>query len=84
MTVKKSLAESLDLLFDELVEFQRKKLFTLGERFVPNLTTDDILQPNDFPELENNPIFRYEEGVFEGIMTAQAAVKRLSKDLLEG
>lgn len=60
-------------LFDQLIAMQRKKLLKLGREFIPHLTTDDILQPNDFPELENSPHFRYEEGVLEGIMTARTA-----------
>lgn len=60
-------------LFDELITLQRKKILKCAERLIPNITEDDILQPNDFPILENNPYFRYEEGVLEGLMTARMA-----------
>lgn len=63
----------MDRLFDELVEQQREKLLKMARRIVPTATMDDILQPNDFPELENHPLFRYEEGVLEGLMTARMA-----------
>ena len=63
----------MEVLFDELVEQQRKRILTLGRTFIPNLTPDDILQPNDFPELEGDPLFRYEEGVLEGLLTARMA-----------
>ncbi|NGX48242.1 MAG: hypothetical protein K1000chlam3_01633, partial [Chlamydiae bacterium] len=42
-------------LFDELVALQEKKVFKLAEKIIPNITRDDILQPNDFPALENHP-----------------------------
>jgi len=58
-------------MFDELITLQRKKVLNCALRILPHLTEDDILQPNDFPELEMNPHFRYEEGVLEGLMTAR-------------
>lgn len=60
-------------LFDELISMQQKKVLSCARRIIPHLTTDDVLQPNDFPELELNPHFRYEEGVLEGLMTARMA-----------
>ncbi len=60
-------------LFDELVALQEKKVFKLAEKIITNITRDDILQPNDFPALENHPYFRYEEGVLEGLRTAKMA-----------
>jgi hypothetical protein len=83
MQKRKDLIEALDNLFEEMVSFQRARLFKLAEKFIPNITTDDILQPNDFPELENSPTFRYEEGIVEGLLTAQIAYYRLKKDLFQ-
>lgn len=63
----------LEMLFDELAEAQRKKLLKFAQNIIPAITPDDLLQPNDFPILENHPYFRYEEGVLEGILTARMA-----------
>jgi hypothetical protein len=63
----------LDRLFDELIQMQRQKVKILALKLIPHLTDDDLLQPNDFPVLENHPLFRYEEGVLEGLMTAHMA-----------
>jgi hypothetical protein len=60
-------------LFDELVEGQRKKVLSFAQKIIAHVTPDDLLQPNDFPELEQNPLFRYEEGVLEGLLTARMA-----------
>lgn len=65
---------SLEELFDELIAFQEKKLLDYAAEIIPNVTSDDILQPNDYDELENHPFFRYEEGVLKGIQTAKMAV----------
>lgn len=60
-------------LFEELIQQQEEKVFKFAQKIIPNITREDILQPNDFPALENHPLFRYEEGVLEGIRTAQMA-----------
>lgn len=74
--MKKSLTE----LFDELLAFQEKKLLDYATSIIPNITSDDILQPNDFPELENHPFFRYEEGVLKGIHAAKMAALAWEKE----
>lgn len=61
-------------ILDELIEYQEGRLLKLANQINPRITSDDILQPNDFPELENNPYFRYEEGVLKGIHAARMAL----------
>ena len=63
-------------IIQELIDFQEKKLLETGRRIIPNLTMDDILQPVDFPKLENHPEFRYEEGVLHGYLSLQMALKQ--------
>lgn len=61
-------------LLDELIAQQKKKLLITAHRIVPHLTEDDLLQPNDFPELELHPHFRYEEGILDGLQVARTAL----------
>ena len=61
-------------LFDEMIQLQEEKVFKMAEKIIPHITREDILQPNDFPALENNPYFRYEEGVLEGLRSAKMAI----------
>lgn len=63
-----------EALFEELINQQEERVFKLAEKIIPHITRDDILQPNDFPELENHPYFRYEEGILEGLRTARMAL----------
>lgn len=63
----------MEKMFDELADAQRERLLRFAREILPNATADDILQPNDYPELENHPAFRYEEGVLEGLLTARMA-----------
>lgn len=64
---------------DDMVDEQRESLLKMGRSIVPRLTPEDILQPNDFPDLEENPVFRYEEGILAGLQSLQIALKSLEK-----
>lgn len=72
----------MENVFEELVEGQKKKILKFARQLIPDITPDDLLQPNDFPELEQHPIFRYEEGVLEGLLTAQMAFLAWKKENL--
>lgn len=61
-------------LINELIEAQKGKLLASAKRIVPHVTPDDLLQPNDFPELEFHPHFRYEEGILDGLQVARTAL----------
>lgn len=62
-------------LLQEMIAHQQSKLLACGQQIIPNLTADDMLQPNDFIALENHPAFRYEEGHLAGLLAAQMAIR---------
>lgn len=62
-------------LFKELIEGQEKRLLELARRIEPEVTLDDLAQPNDYPRLETHPEFRYEEGVLHGIRVVEVALR---------
>lgn len=66
--------ESATELLNELIEGQKKKLLQTAQRIKPDVIEEDLLQPNDFPELELHPHFRYEEGILDGLRVAQTAL----------
>lgn len=72
--------DKLIRLIEEMVEVQQRQLLEVGRRIVPTLTPEDMLQPNDYPALENHPYFRYEEGLLAGMQTVQMALRALEKD----
>lgn len=67
-------------VFKALIELQKKKIRQCADSIIPGLTEDDLLQPNDFTALESNPLFRYNEGVLEGLMSAQMAYRAWQKN----
>ena len=71
--------DEIETLIDEVAESHRLSLLKMGRRIIPNLTPEDILQPNDYPELDAHPEFRYEEGMLAGIHSLQIALAVLKK-----
>jgi len=66
----------VEKLLEELIEQERIKLTDLAKEILGfPVTSDDVLQPNDFPELEMNPHFRYQEGIVTGLLVFQAAFR---------
>lgn len=61
-------------ILDELLEKQQQILSDYARRIIPNITEEDLLQPNDYPELERCPEFRYEEGILAGMQMVQTAL----------
>ncbi len=74
------MTEEIKKLIEEMVSSQETKLLSCGRMLVPRLTTEDVLQPNDYPELENNPYFRYEEGILAGMQTIRTALLAYFKE----
>ena len=70
----------MEKLLNELLAQQKKKLLHLAQEIVPRITEEDLLQPNDFPSLENCPYFRYEEGILQGIFTTKIALCAFKKE----
>ena len=70
----------MEKIMNDLIQAQEKQLLESGRRLVPHLAIEDLLQPNDFEELEYNPFFRYEEGVLSGLLTAKAALNAWERD----
>jgi hypothetical protein len=64
-----------DQLFDRMIEQQRAKVLRLAREAIPHLSPEDVLNPNDYPELKAHPTFDYEDGILAGLISAQMALR---------
>lgn len=74
--------DAIENVVNEMAVRQKELLLQRGRQMIPTLTPEDILQPNDYPELEYHPGFRYEEGMLAGIRSVQMALLALKRDQL--
>jgi len=64
----------LALLFDELIDHQRTKVLKLAKAYYPDITPEDVRNPQDFPKLMQDPNFNFEDGILSGYLSAKMAV----------
>ena len=66
--------ESVLELLEEMMQQQRDKCLTIARRLNPRLTPDDLMNPFDWPEVNTNPQFCWEDGLLAGLQSASAAI----------
>jgi hypothetical protein len=74
--------KKLEIEIQKMVDTQRDRLLQSARSIVANLTLDDILQPQDYVELETNAEFRFEEGYLMGLESALAAIRANARSTL--
>lgn len=72
--LRKRGGDSQEGLLLELEDLQRGKVLSLARRLRPGLTLEDVLNPHDFPELDDRD-WQYEDGVLTGIESVLAAFR---------
>ena len=79
-TVKQLLA----LLEAELTKIhmhQVGKAIAVARERRPELTAEDLLNPDDYPEIIKDPRYTYEDGQAAGVLSAKIAVRSILKGL---
>lgn len=66
----------IEELIEEMVKQQRIKVQNVANVINPHVTREDILNPQDFPELKFDHQFNYEDGLLSGIIAVQTAIRR--------
>lgn len=64
-----------DALLTQMIDQQRTKVLRLARQAVPHLSPEDVMNPNDYPELKAHPTFEYEDGLLGGLIAAQMAIR---------
>lgn len=65
----------LDNLMLELIGFQERKVLELARKIHPGVTSEDIRNPQDFPDLLDNAEWNYEDGILAGFKGAHMALR---------
>jgi ADP-ribose pyrophosphatase len=77
--VRKNAEDAREKLLFELEANQRRKVLELARRLRPGLTLEDVLNPHDFPELDDRD-WQYEDGILTGIESVMAAFRALRRE----
>jgi hypothetical protein len=74
--------QTIDQLMLQLIDQQERKVLDLGQRIHPGLTSEDIRNPQDFPDLLESFQWNFEDGILAGLKSAHMALR--AKLLEEG
>ena len=75
IAVAQAALEVAEALFERMTEQQRVKVLRLAREAVPHISSEDVMNPNDYPELKAHPTFDYEDGILAGLISAQIAFR---------
>jgi len=67
--------QTIDQLMLQLIEQQEHKVLDLGQRIHPGLTSEDIRNPQDFPDLLESFQWNFEDGILAGLKSAHMALR---------
>jgi hypothetical protein len=67
--------QTIDRLMIQLIEQQERKVLDLGQRIHPGLTSEDIRNPQDFPDLLESFQWNFEDGILAGLKSAHMALR---------
>ncbi len=60
---------------EELIARQRARVLAVAVRLRPGLTEDDLRDLRAFPEVAQDPAFRFEDGQLAGLRAARIALR---------
>lgn len=72
----------IELTLHTLHEQQNAKARQAAHRVRPDLTAEDLLNPDNFADVISDPDFMYEDGIAAGILSAKIAVRAKLKEIL--
>lgn len=68
--------ESADVIriLEGMIEAQESKVRDLARRLRPEVTDEDLRNPQDLDGIRDNPHFNYEDGILAGLQAARMAL----------
>lgn len=72
--------DAVERLLDDMVRAQRDKVLSTARAKFPRLTGEDVMTPEAYPELYADGPFNYEDGILNGLLSAQMALRALARE----
>lgn len=69
------LLADIDQMLEQMVEHQRGKVLETARKRIPHLTPEDVLNPEAYPAIYSDGPFNYEDGIVNGLLSAQMAIR---------
>lgn len=73
--MNRELLDELEIYLTQVLSHQISKAAAVAHEHNKHLTDEDLLNPDNFPYLINDPKYTYEDGMAAGILAAKIAVR---------
>ena len=67
--------KSAQPLIEEMITHQEAKVLRIAREIIPGVSPEDVMNPHDFPELERNGRFNFEDGILAGMKAVLMALR---------
>lgn len=74
-SVTRETLATIDKLMLEMISQQEHKVLEFARKIHPGVTSEDIRNPQDFPDLVANSGWNYEDGILAGLKSAHMALR---------
>ena len=74
-TFTRETMQAVDQLMLELIGLQETKVLALANKIHPGLSSEDIRNPHDFPDLIADSGWNFEDGILSGLKAAHMALR---------
>ncbi|MBC7542426.1 MAG: hypothetical protein H7338_06820 [Candidatus Sericytochromatia bacterium] len=68
--------DEIDTLLTGMIEQQQVRVLAIARERLPGVTPEDLRNPQDFPELEADSRFNFEDGQLSGLLSARMAIRQ--------
>jgi hypothetical protein len=65
----------IEAVLERLIRQQRDKLVEVAQDILPHLTLEQAQHPHDYPEVAEDAMFNFEDGILAGLMSARQAIR---------
>lgn len=72
----------IEATLEEMIHSQKQRVQERASKLHFQISQDDLLQPHDIPELNNDPLWNYEDGFLAGLQCAQIVLRRELKNII--
>lgn len=75
MATPEALVAEIEAVLERLIRQQRDKVLEVALDIVPHVSSEQMQDPHEYPEVAEDPIFNFEDGFLAGLMSARMALR---------
>lgn len=75
MAEPERLFADIEAVLERLISQQRAKIAEVAQDIMPHLTAEQVQNPHDYPEIADDAMYNFEDGLLAGLISARMALR---------